>query len=661
MRHRGPRLRRVLVAVTLTLGVVTSASLAFAKSLDTARAGATPATRCLPSNLNRSALLSGTGLTVSPLPESYDASAGTQISLLGAPAGEIKNVRVTGSVTGDHGGRLRPYSQGDGASFAPSAPFAPGETVRVEGELDGRAGTRPFGFDFTVSYPDPIDPPATTSKLKLGTGEYQSFHSAPRLHPPDVDVTDDSATSKGLGDIFAAPYSGPGNDGPMIFEPDGQLVWMDPLPENVEATNLQVQSYEGRPVLTWWQGEIPINGFGLGEEVVANSSYTPIMHIQAGNGYRADLHAFKLEPNHTAVLTVFPTIRCDLRSVGGPREGDLTDASFQELDLRTGLVRREWTSADHVGLSASYASPKSASAAWPYDYFHLNTIDPEGDGTTLLSARNTSQLYLIDDQTGQITSSIGGKHSSVKVETGAATAYQHDADTLADGDISVFDNGGSPFEHPESRGLVIKLNAHADTDSKVIELVHPQALKSESQGSVQALPNGDWFVGWGQEPYFTQFNPSGQMIYDAHMPKYTNSYRAYGFQWIGLPATPPAISAERSGARRLTVDASWNGATEVASWRVLGGRSLAQLKSLRTRSKTGFETAFRLPSERLVQVLALNHSGAVIGRSRLLAWEATRWRAYKPGWARRLRHAAAKAGLRCAETWFELLHWAQGR
>ena len=90
-------------------------------------------------------------------------------------------------------------------------------------------------------------------------------------------------------------------------------------------------------MLTWWQGEIPINGFGLGEEVVANSSYKPIMHIQAGNGYRADLHAFGLEPNHTAVLTVFTTIRCDLSSVGAP-EGDLTDASFQELDLRTGLV-----------------------------------------------------------------------------------------------------------------------------------------------------------------------------------------------------------------------------------------------------------------------------------------------------------------------------------
>jgi Arylsulfotransferase (ASST) len=403
-------------------------------------------------------------------------------------------------------------------------------------------------------------------------------------------------------------------------------------------------------VLTWWQGGIPINGFGLGEEIVANSSYKPIMHIHAGNGYMADLHSFSIEPHHTAVLTVYPTIRCDVSSDGGPHDGDLTDASFQELDLKTGLVRREWTSADHVALSASYASPSNASTPWPYDYFHLNTIDPRGNGTTLLSARNTSQLYLINDKSGQITSSIGGKHSTVQVETGAGTAYQHDADTLADGDISIFDNGGSPFEHPESRGLVIKLNADQDTDTKVVELVHPQAIKSESQGSVQELANGDWFVGWGQEPYFTQFDASGKMIYDAHMPANINSYRAYSFDWVGKPTTRPAIAIEPRGSGRLTVYASWNGATRVARWAVLGGATQTGLRRVVTRSMTGFETAMRVASEPYVRVLALDRAGAVIGRSARIA---------VPGWTQRLHHALAEAGLRCAETWANLLQWVR--
>src|SRR5262249_2947864 len=98
------------------------------------------APRCVPATLNRSALLPGTPIAVSPLPGSYDASPRSQISLLGAPAGAIAGLRVSGSQSGSHGGRLRGYSQHDGASFLPSRPFRSGETVAVQGTL--RSGSR---------------------------------------------------------------------------------------------------------------------------------------------------------------------------------------------------------------------------------------------------------------------------------------------------------------------------------------------------------------------------------------------------------------------------------------------------------------------------------------------------------------------------------------
>ena len=53
-----------------------------------------------------------------------------------------------------------------------------------------------------------------------------------------------------------------------------------------------MQSYEDKPVLTWWQGYIPPQGFGLGEEIIANSSYKQILKVKAGNGNLADLHEF---------------------------------------------------------------------------------------------------------------------------------------------------------------------------------------------------------------------------------------------------------------------------------------------------------------------------------------------------------------------------------
>ena len=76
------------------------------------------------------------------------------------------------------------------------------------------------------------------------------------------------------GDEFLAPYAGAGQSGPMILEPSGGLIWFKPLPTHTSATNLQVQQYEGKPVLTWWQGDISVHGFGLGEDVIADSTYT---------------------------------------------------------------------------------------------------------------------------------------------------------------------------------------------------------------------------------------------------------------------------------------------------------------------------------------------------------------------------------------------------
>jgi hypothetical protein len=610
------RLRKYLPWGGLAVVVLSGGTLAVASSRiekEQVAYSGPPARQCVPARLNVSALLAGSGLAVSPLPGSHDASPRTQISLLGAPPSEIGDVSVSGSSTGHHRGHLEAYSQGDGASFVADTPFHPGETVHVHGHLDTAGGVRRFAYRFTVGYPDPIKYVAATPSPGAKPGEVQSFHSQPNLRPPAVSVTS-SSPARRQGYIFAAPYNGPGQTGPMIFEPNGQLVWMDPLPTGLFAANLQVQSLGGEKVLTWWQGYIPPQGFGLGEEIVANNSYQPIMHIRAGNGYEADLHDFRLEPNNTALLTVFDTIHCNLTSVGGPRDGAVTDSLFQELDLKTGLVRREWTSIDHVSLGASYASPDQASAEWPFDYDHINTVDPRPDGTTLLSARNTWQLYVLDTNTGQIASTVGGKQSSVKMEHGTMTAYQHDALTLPDGDISVFDNGGTPFSHPQSRALFIELNLQKGTDTEIFELTHPPGLQAASQGNVQELHGGDWFVGWGAEPYFTEFDPAQHMIYDAHMPAPTQSYRAYRFEWTGAPTGPPSIAAESSNGG-MTVYASWNGATEVVSWQVLGGPSAGQLMPLATVAKSGFETTVQVPAEPFVQVQALDSAGAVVGHS----------------------------------------------
>ena len=617
LRSQTRRHRRLLIGGSLIVVLSSLTALAFAsKRIKSEEAAfALPAAgRCTPTQLNRSALLPGTSLAVTPLPDSYDALPQTQVSLLGAAPNAIHDVSVRGSVSGYHSGKLRAYSQGDGASFVPSAPFVSGETVTVKGSLDTGSKRQSFAFHFVVGREDPIPRPPSVHPY-AHPSQKTHFHSQPNLQPPAPVVTARSASTAG-GDIFTAPYSGDGQAGPMIFDEAGNLVWFDPVPSGDAAADLKVQQLGGKPVLTYWQGYIPPAGFGEGEEVIDDTSYRQIGRVHAGNGYKVDLHEFRITPQGTAIFTAFKPLRCDLSSLGGPRGGAVTDSLMQEIDLRTGLVRKEWHSVDHVPLSDSYSTAVTTSTKLPFDFFHLNSIQPLASGRTLISARNTWALYELGTQTGQVLATIGGKHSSVKQSGGTHTAYQHDAEVLPDGNISIFDNGGVPMVHPQSRALIETVKNGTATEVTAYE--HSAPLKSGSQGNIQNLANGDVFVGWGAEPYFSEFSGSGTPLFDAHFHGNYQAYRAYRFAWTGSPGGQPTAVASAAG-KQLTAYVSWNGDTRTASWRLLAGASSSQLAPVATAARTGFETELKAPQPAaFLAVQALDGSGAVIGTSKTI-------------------------------------------
>jgi Arylsulfotransferase (ASST) len=581
----------------------------------TGLAAAQSAPTCGPSSLNNSALQAG-AVTVSPLPGIHDASPRSQLSFLGVPAGALSGVSAVGSRTGAHAGRMLAYSEGDGASFVPARPFAEGERVSVHARVRIGGATRTLSYQFGVSSEDAIS--STPETIHPGSAtDVQGFRSRPDLHPPAVSVTA-SSPATAPGDEFLAPYTGPGQAGPMILDPSGGLVWFKPLPTNTSATNFRVQEYRGKPVLTWWQGDISVHGFGIGEGIVDDSAYREIARVKAGNGHEADLHDFQLTPQGTALSTAYDPIRCNLSAVGGPADGAVTDGTLQEIDVKTGLVMYEWTSLDHVGLSESYESAARSSRAWPYDYFHVNSINLDRDGSMLLSARNTWTVYRIDAATGQISWRLGGKHSTFAEGPQTRTAYQHDPRELPGGAISIFDNGSTPRVHSQSRAIVVDVNAQSGSAALVGQLTHAPGLVANSQGNMQALANGDWFVGWGQLPDFSEFGPEGKLLFDAHFPGRTQSYRSFRFEWTGRPAHAPTYSFQAAGSGAGTVYASWNGATGVSAWRVLVGSSRASLKAVAEGARTGFETAIRLPAGTTgpyVAVQALGSAGQVLGSS----------------------------------------------
>jgi Arylsulfotransferase (ASST) len=589
-----------------------------------ARAAGAPA--CVPAHLNVSAALAGGHVTVSPEPDSLDASAQTQISMLGVPAGDLADVTVRGSRSGPHPGRLLAYSQGDGASFLPDRPFDDGEVVTVRAQLLQAPATIPFAWSFTVA--DRDVPGATSNAVGTGTTksaapppppkEFQSFHSRPQLRPPDVTVSATARTAVG-GDIFIAPYSGIGQYGPMILDEHGGLIYFKPLsPAGARAADFRVQQYEGEPVLTWWQDPLIAAGSATAGDVIANSSYQTIDVVRAGNGYQPDLHEFQITPQGTALITVYDAIDCNLSSVGGPAEGAVADTLLQEIDLKTGLVMYEWHSLDHVPLANSYSSAAPTSRAEPFDYFHINSIDVEQDGDLLVDSRNTWAVYDVDPLTGQVRWELGGRHSSFKMGPGTGTAWQHDARQQPNGAITFFDNGAFPQEHSQSRAIEVALDTSTMTATLVRRYEHRNPLVAGSQGNVQALGDGDWMVGWGQAGYLSEIDGAGQVLFNAHLPPDWETYRAYVLPWSGQPSEAPAVAVGAAPGGRQVAYASWNGATEVASWRLLAGSSPTTLAPVGAAPRSGFETALQLPGATgaaYVAVQALNGAGAVLASS----------------------------------------------
>ena len=311
------------------------------------------------------------------------------------------------------------------------------------------------------------------------------------------------------------------------------------------------------------------------------------------------------------------------RAPAAPVDGSLWDNVIQEIDIKTGLVRWEWSSLDHVALDDAYVSARHFSRHYPFDFFHLNSIQELGGDGLLISSRNTWTIYEIDRRTGAIRFRLGGKRSSFAMGPGTRTAFQHDAYALtmpgASGRmlISVFDNGGIPKVHPQSRALVEEVDLARHTVTRLRSLTHFPPLLSPHQGSVQVLPGGYTLVGWGQQPWVTEYNQAGRPIFDAHLAPVEQSFRALRFDWDGRPAQPPAAAAVAAASGRVAVYASWNGSTGVARWRVLEGSTPNDLRAVANARPTGFETRIIAPlSGTVIRVQALDGAGQVMATTK---------------------------------------------
>lgn len=259
-------------------------------------------------------------------------------------------------------------------------------------------------------------------------------------------------------------------------------------------------------------------------------------------------------------------------------------------------------------------------------------MDKDIEGNYLISARDACAVHKINGTTGEIIWRLGGLRSDFELGPNVKFCFQHHARFVEQGDdeevISLFDNSAHGTEnhrgkevhtHPFSQGKVISVNTATWTAKIVQAFQPPDGLLAKSQGSTQLLPNGNALVNWGSEGAMTEFRADGTPIFHAYMDsgllgEGVQNYRAFRYNWTGLPTEEPAIVAEKTSSG-IEIFVSWNGDTETAVWRfyaVTDGFGSREFLGEATRD--GFETSFSLPGHSYQRLAA----EAVSARGRVL-------------------------------------------
>lgn len=235
---------------------------------------------------------------------------------------------------------------------------------------------------------------------------------------------------------------------------------------------------------------------------------------------------------------------------------------------------------------------------------HLNSVDKNSDGDYLVSARFTDAVYLISGKDGRIIWTLGGPNSTFVQDFNFFR--QHDARFITHNEthtiISLLNNASDEDMRTEdvSSAMYVLLDRTASPmqASLIARYNRPDNALSRLRGNVQTLPNGNVFVGWSEQGYHSEFSSNGSLAMEARFitTRYS-SYRSYKSEWTGRPSEPPALKSFVYGTSvedaSTVVYVSWNGATDVASYRFFAKKEEHKPSvPIGSVERSGFESMF---------------------------------------------------------------------
>lgn len=537
---------------------------------------------------------------ISPMPGSSLHPPGTTIAVRHGDMIDGSSVsadlfEVVGNESGIHSGRAVLSADGCTVIFVPDQPFALGERVNVtlrSGLRTKSGGTLPgqiFDFQITPKVVTALEGtqtelellggeregPASSVELSAQTVTLPRYETAPASLPV-ITMTLPSGTDSGY--VFLAPYMfWPSvSSYLLILEDAGELVYYQELP----AVGYDFKK-QPNGLLTFYDSSV---GYFRG----LDPSYTVVDTYAAGNGYVADVHDLQVLPeNGHALLLIYDFQTMDLTEYGGRPDATVIGLIVQELDAAKNVVF-QWRSWDYIDITDTVVPLTSATV----DYVHGNAVERDHDGNLLISARHLWEVTKVNRQTGEVMWRWGGKRNEFTFTNDDPFYYQHDIRRLANGHVTLFDNGNARTP-PYSRVVEFELDEENKVATSEWEYRNSPDTFSPGMGNAQRLPNGNTLIGWGgsSDPAVIEAKPDGTKAFELSFTPGVVSYRTFRFPWQGFPSWAPTALLKKDNDK-ATLYFSWNGATNVAYYRIYAGKTADTTNLIATKLKSGFEESF---------------------------------------------------------------------
>ena len=217
-------------------------------------------------------------------------------------------------------------------------------------------------------------------------------------------------------------------------------------------------------------------------------------------------HDFSRLKNGNTIVLLWEQIPVHLVSniKGGVQPDKKSEFMFgdvlREIDSK-GEIVWEWRSWEHLDFDNQVICEMEKRDEWT----HANSVFVMPDNNILVSLRNTNTIIIIDKVTGDIVWEWGSD----------VLQHQHDASLLDETKILVLDN--ATHKNQGARVMIVDIL----TRKVIWEYSGPKArpFKAPYAGSVERLPNGNWFICQGSEGKIFESDGSGSILWE-----YTNPY-----------------------------------------------------------------------------------------------------------------------------------------